>query len=77
MKEQLKNRTKEYAAFCRPLIRCSSLVGVNYRAACRAKSTADFVYKLKIVEEEANELVSIIVASIKTVKNRQSNKSSI
>lgn len=37
------------------LIRCSSSVGANYRAACRAKSTADFIYKLKIVEEEIDE----------------------
>lgn len=27
----------------------------NYRAACRARSTADFIAKLKIVEEEADE----------------------
>lgn len=37
------------------LIRCSSSVGANYRAACRAKSTADFLNKLKIVEEELDE----------------------
>jgi four helix bundle protein len=41
--------------FSRQLIRCSSSVGANYRAACRAKSTADFINKLKIVEEEADE----------------------
>ena len=27
----------------------------NYRAACRARSTADFIAKLKIVEEESDE----------------------
>lgn len=37
------------------IIRCSSSVGANYRAACRAKSTKDFIYKLQIVEEEADE----------------------
>ena len=37
------------------LIRSSSSVGANYRAACRAKSDADFAYKIKIVEEEADE----------------------
>lgn len=37
------------------LIRCSSSVGANYRAAQRAKSTADFINKLKIVEEELDE----------------------
>lgn len=78
------------------IVRCSSSVGANYRAACRAKSKADFIYKLKIVEEEldetmfflellkefnqdhsvtiinlwkeANELLSIIVSSIKTLR---------
>ena len=33
----------------------SSSVAANYRAACRAKSKADFINKLKIVEEEADE----------------------
>lgn len=37
------------------LIRCSSSVGANYRSAQRAKSTADFINKLKIVEEEPDE----------------------
>ena len=37
------------------LIRCSTSVGANYRAACRGKSAADFINKLKIVEEEADE----------------------
>lgn len=46
---------REYDAFCRQLIRCSSSVGANYRAACRAKSDANFVNKLKIVEKEADE----------------------
>lgn len=77
------------------IIRSSALSAANYRSACRAKSKADFVNKLKIVEEEldetmlfyelltefnpdekkelrelfieANELLSIIVASINTV----------
>lgn len=30
-------------------------VGANYRAACRARSRADIINKLKIVEEEADE----------------------
>lgn len=37
------------------VIRCASSVGSNYRAASRAKSTADMINKLKIVEEEADE----------------------
>ncbi|MGC4003972.1 MAG: four helix bundle protein [Pirellulales bacterium] len=35
---------------------CSALsVGANYRAACRGRSTAEFLAKLGIVEEEADE----------------------
>jgi len=37
------------------LLRAGTSVGANYRAACRAKSPADFVHKLKIVEEEGDE----------------------
>ncbi|NBV22836.1 MAG: four helix bundle protein [Proteobacteria bacterium] len=37
------------------LLRSGTSVGANYRAACRAKSAADFVNKLKIVEEEGDE----------------------
>ncbi len=34
------------------LLRCGTSVGANYRVACRAKSTADLIAKLGIVEEE-------------------------
>ncbi len=78
------------------LCRSASSTGANYRAACRAKSKADFINKLKIVEEEldetmffnelliefnpelkekiilihkeGNELLSIIVAAINTLR---------
>jgi four helix bundle protein len=39
------------------LLRSGTSVGANYRAVCRAKSTADFLNKLKIVEEECDESV--------------------
>ncbi len=80
------------------LLRSGTSVGANYRASCRARSTADFISKMGIVEEEAdeciywmellvaskivkeeellplineaNELVSIAVSSIKTARNR-------
>jgi len=39
------------------LIRCSTSIGANYRATCRAKSSPDFINKLKIVEEEADETI--------------------
>ena len=37
------------------IVRSGSSVGANYRASRRAKSNADFIYKLKIVEEELGE----------------------
>jgi len=48
-------KSREYNAYVNQLIRCSSSVGANYRASQRAKSTADFINKLKIVEEESDE----------------------
>ncbi len=45
---------KSYGA---QLVRCSSSVGANYRAARRGKSDADFLNKLKICEEEADESI--------------------
>jgi four helix bundle protein len=81
------------------LLRCGTSVGANYRAACRAKSQADFIAKMKIVEEEcdesvywiemlvesgqvkehlvsdllkeANEILAMVVAAIKTTRTRQ------
>ena len=82
----------------RQLMRCGTSVGANFRSACRARSDADFIAKLKIVEEEcdesicwlellasihsrsapsvrilmdeANQILSIIVASIKTARRK-------
>ena len=80
------------------LLRCGTSVGANYRAAKRAKSTADFISKMGTVEEEADEsmywmeliveaglmkeellsdlyreadeILSMVVASIKTARKR-------
>lgn len=41
----------------RQLLRSGTSVGANYRSACRAKSTADFIFKMGIVEEEADETI--------------------
>jgi len=51
----------------RQLLRSGTSGGANHRAACRAKSAADFVHTLKIVEEEGDEIAAIIVASLKTL----------
>jgi len=37
------------------LLRSSSSVGANYRSACKGKSTNDFINKIVITEEEADE----------------------
>ena len=39
------------------LLRCGTSVGANYRAACRARSPAEFRAKLGIVEEECDEAI--------------------
>ncbi|MDQ3649016.1 MAG: four helix bundle protein [Acidobacteriota bacterium] len=50
-----KTRTAEVIG--KQLLRCGTSVGANYRAACRAKSPADFIAKMGIVEEEADETI--------------------
>ena len=37
------------------IVRCSSSASANYRAACKGKSKADFINKLRIAEEELDE----------------------
>jgi len=36
------------------IVRSGASIAANYRAVCRAKSTADFIAKMGIVEEEAD-----------------------
>ena len=52
--ESLPN-TKSAVVIGNQLLRSGTSVGANYRAACRAKSNADFIAKMGIVEEEADE----------------------
>ena len=86
-------------AIARQIVRSAMSIGANYRAACRAKSAADMMNKLKIVEEEsdetlywlelivalemlpetrvksiaqeADEILSMTVASLRTLRNRK------
>ncbi|MDP3900391.1 MAG: four helix bundle protein [bacterium] len=48
-------KTQTGRAVGNQLIRCGTSVGANYRAVCRARSTAEFISKLGIVIEEADE----------------------
>lgn len=43
--------------FGKQLLRCATSVAANYRAACRGKSRADFLAKMKICDEEADETI--------------------
>jgi four helix bundle protein len=52
--ESLPN-SRALSVLSNQLIRSSSSVGANYRSACRGKSQADFINKIIIVEEEADE----------------------
>jgi four helix bundle protein len=53
------------------LLKCSSSVAANYRSACRAKSKNDFINKIKIVVEEADESHFWLeyMADVKLVQN--------
>lgn len=48
-------RTIEGRAIASQLMRSGTSVAANYRAACRARSKAEFIAKLGTVEEEADE----------------------
>ena len=50
----------------RQLLRAGTSVGANYRAACRAKSCADFIVKMTIVEEECDESLYWIELLVET-----------
>ena len=48
-------RMREADIIARQLLRSATSVGANYRSACRARSRADFISKIGVVEEEADE----------------------
>ena len=48
-------RTIQGRAIAKQIIRSATSVAANYRAACRARSRAEFIAKIGIVEEEAVE----------------------
>jgi four helix bundle protein len=92
-----KTRTSDVIG--RQLLRSGTSVAANYRSSCRTRSNADFISKMGIVEEEADEsllwlellvesgvvkeksvellmkeadeLVAIIVSSIKTARKNK------
>jgi len=48
-------KSVEGRAIAGQLVRCGTSAAANYRAACRARSKKEFLAKLGIVEEEADE----------------------
>lgn len=48
-------KTLAGGVIAKQLLRCPTSVGANYRAACRGRSKAEFISKLQIVIEEADE----------------------
>ena len=48
-------KTTAGRALASQIVRSGTSVAANYRAACRAKSSADFIAKMGLVEEEADE----------------------
>ena len=48
-------RTLEGNVIRGQLVRAGTSVGANYRAACRGRSKAEFIAKIGVVEEEADE----------------------
>ena len=57
----------------RQIIRSATSIAANYRAACRARSKADFVNKLGIVEEESDETLFWLEMFIESGKVRKEN----
>jgi four helix bundle protein len=48
-------RTIQGRTIAKQIIRSATSVAANYRAACRARSRAEFIAKIGVVEEEADE----------------------
>ncbi|MBN2393498.1 MAG: four helix bundle protein [Anaerolineae bacterium] len=48
-------RTRAADIIARQILRSATSVGANYRAACRSRSHKEFVARIAIVEEEADE----------------------
>jgi four helix bundle protein len=50
-------RSPEAQTLGKQLLRCGTSVAANYRAVCRARSQAEFIARMGIVVEEADETV--------------------
>jgi len=69
-------RTRTSDVLGRQVLRSGTSVGANYRAACRAKSRADFISKMGTVEEECDETaywIELLAESGQVKQSRLSN----
>ncbi|HWG48070.1 MAG TPA: four helix bundle protein [Candidatus Acidoferrales bacterium] len=66
-------QAKEAQIIGAQLLRCGTSVGANYRSACHARSRADFISKIAVVTEEADESVFWLelLSDLKIVKNER------
>lgn len=59
-------KTDEARIIGKQILRSGTSVGANYRAVCRARSTAEFIAKIGVVVEEADETVFWLELLIET-----------
>jgi len=63
----LKQSTSTYV-LSKQIIRSATSIGANYRAACGARSNAEFIAKLQIAREESDETLYWLELFRETVK---------
>ena len=65
--------TKEAQIIGDQLLRCGTAVGAKYRSACHARSRADFISRIGVVTEEADESVFWLelLSDLKIVKRER------
>ena len=59
-------KTDEARILGKQVLRSGTSVAANYRAVCRARSTAEFISKIGIVVEEADETVFWLEVLVET-----------
>jgi four helix bundle protein len=74
--DKLPNR-KSASIIAYQLGRCASSVAANYRAACRGRSKAEFIAKIGIVEEEADECIFWLDIIVDTLNGKDDQTSKL
>jgi four helix bundle protein len=74
---RLLPRTEEARIIGKQMLRSGTSVAANYRAVCRARSKAEFIAKIGIVVEEADETVLWLELLVDTDIVRQKRMTSL